>query len=45
MIIFKGKDDVTGEALKQRPDDKEGVVLERLKTYEAQIKPVMDFYL
>jgi adenylate kinase family enzyme len=45
LINFKGKDDVSGEPLKQRSDDKEYVVLERLKSYEEQIKPVIDFYL
>jgi uncharacterized Zn-finger protein len=35
---------VTGEALIQRADDKEDVVLARLKTYETQIRPVIDFF-
>jgi nucleoside-triphosphate--adenylate kinase len=38
------KDDVTGEPLVQRPDDQEDVVLQRLKIYEKQTKPIVDFY-
>ena len=38
------KDDVTGEPLVQRTDDSEEVVLKRLKLYEQQSKPVIDFY-
>jgi uncharacterized Zn-finger protein len=41
---LKGKDDLTGEPLIQRADDKEDVVLARLKNYENQIRPVIDFY-
>jgi adenylate kinase len=40
----QGKDDVTGEALVQREDDKEAVVLRRLKEYENQTKPIIDYY-
>nr|XP_022900767.1 GTP:AMP phosphotransferase AK3, mitochondrial [Onthophagus taurus] len=39
-----GKDDVTGEDLIQREDDKPEVVLERLKQYENLTSPVTDFY-
>jgi len=39
-----GKDDVTGEALVQRADDQEDVVLRRLKEYESQTKPIIDYY-
>ncbi|XP_022900767.2 GTP:AMP phosphotransferase AK3, mitochondrial [Onthophagus taurus] len=39
-----GKDDVTGEDLIQREDDKPEVVLERLKQYESLTSPVTDFY-
>jgi adenylate kinase len=33
-----------GEALQQRADDSEAAVRERLNTYEAQTKPVLDYY-
>ncbi|CAF0849839.1 unnamed protein product [Brachionus calyciflorus] len=39
-----GKDDVTGEPLIQRPDDSEDVVTKRLKIYEEQTKPIIEFY-
>ena len=42
--LFKGKDDVTGEKLIQRSDDQESVVLARLKAYEKQFQPVIDYY-
>lgn len=38
------KDDVTGQALVQREDDKPDVVLRRLKEYESQTKPIIDYY-
>lgn len=38
------RDDVTGEPLIQRSDDREDVVLQRLKIYEKQVKPLVDFY-
>lgn len=38
------KDDVTGEPLVQRADDQEEVVLRRLKDYESQTKPIIDYY-
>ncbi len=38
------KDDITGEALVQRADDRPDTVLERLKLYENQTKPVIDFF-
>ena len=40
----EGKDDETGEDLVQRPDDKEDVVLDRLKVYHDQTKPLVDYY-
>lgn len=40
----EGKDDVTGEALIQRDDDKEETVKKRLAAYHAQTKPLTDFY-
>ena len=39
-----GKDDVTGEALIQRDDDKEATVRKRLEVYHAQTKPLVNFY-
>jgi adenylate kinase len=40
----EGKDDITGEPLVQRDDDKEEVVKERLKTYHDQTEPLIDYY-
>lgn len=37
-------DDITGETLVQRADDKEEVVLRRLKEYEKTTKPIIDYY-
>ena len=37
----EGKDDITGEALVQRPDDQESVVRARLQTYSEQTEPVI----
>jgi adenylate kinase len=39
-----GKDDVTGEALIQRDDDKEETVKKRLDVYSAQTRPLVDYY-
>ncbi len=39
-----GKDDVTGEALIQRNDDKEETIRKRLEVYHKQTKPLVDFY-
>lgn len=39
-----GKDDVTGEPLIQREDDKEETVRKRLDVYHQQTKPLIDFY-
>ena len=38
------KDDVTGEALVQREDDKEETVRKRLEVYSAQTRPLVDYY-
>src|SRR5882672_11398295 len=38
------RDDVTGEALVQRDDDREQTVRKRLDVYEAQTRPLVDFY-
>ncbi|BFM16773.1 adenylate kinase [Maricurvus nonylphenolicus] len=40
----EGLDDVTGEALIQREDDKEDTVRKRLGVYHDQTKPLVDFY-
>jgi adenylate kinase len=39
-----GKDDVTGEALIQREDDKEETVKKRLAVYHAQTEPLVTYY-
>lgn len=40
----EGLDDVTGEALVQREDDKEETVKKRLEVYSAQTRPLVDYY-
>ena len=40
----EGKDDITGEALVQRDDDKEEVVQDRLRVYHAQTAPLIGYY-
>ncbi len=39
-----GKDDVTGEDLTQRDDDKESTVKKRLEVYHSQTKPLVAYY-
>jgi adenylate kinase len=39
-----GKDDITGEDLVQREDDKEETVKKRLDVYHSQTKPLVDYY-
>lgn len=39
-----GVDDVTGEPLIQRDDDKEATVLKRLEVYAAQTRPLVEYY-
>jgi len=39
-----GKDDVTGEDLVQREDDREEVVQKRLEVYHAQTKQLVGYY-
>ncbi len=39
-----GKDDLTGEDLIQREDDKPETVKDRLKVYERQTSPLINFY-
>ncbi len=40
----EGKDDVTGEALVQRDDDKAETVQKRLDVYSAQTRPLVEYY-
>jgi adenylate kinase len=40
----EGKDDVTGEPLVQREDDKEDTVKNRLQVYNNQTRPLVDYY-
>ncbi len=40
----EGKDDVTGEPLVQRDDDKEETVKKRLDVYHDQTEPLIDYY-
>ena len=49
-IIFNppkvpGKDDITGEDLLQRPDDRADTVRKRLEVYHEQTKPLVEYYL
>ena len=40
----QGKDDVTGEPLIQRDDDREETVRKRLEVYRAQTRPLVEYY-
>ena len=40
----EGRDDVTGEPLIQRDDDKEETVRKRLEVYREQTRPLIDYY-
>jgi adenylate kinase len=40
----EGRDDVTGEPLIQREDDKEETVKKRLDVYSAQTRPLVEYY-
>lgn len=40
----EGVDDVTGEPLEQRDDDKEDTVKKRLDVYTQQTRPLVDYY-
>jgi adenylate kinase len=40
----EAKDDVTGEPLIQRDDDKEETVKKRLEVYSAQTRPLVEYY-
>jgi len=41
---MEGKDDLTGEALIQRDDDKEETVRKRLQVYNDQTRPLVEYY-
>ena len=41
---FAGKDDLTGEDLIQREDDREETVKKRLDVYHSQTEPLVDYY-
>jgi len=41
---IEGKDDLTGEPLVQRDDDKEETVRKRLEVYDQQTRPLVDYY-
>ena len=40
----EGVDDVTGEPLIQRDDDREETVLKRLQIYQSQTRPLVEYY-
>ena len=40
----EGRDDVTGEPLVQRDDDREETVKKRLEVYRAQTRPLIEYY-
>lgn len=40
----EGVDDITGEPLIQRDDDKEDTVRKRLEVYESQTRPLVEYY-
>jgi len=40
-----GRDDVTGEELVQRADDREETVRQRIETYHSQTKPLINYYM
>ncbi|MFM9912838.1 MAG: adenylate kinase [Methylophilaceae bacterium] len=41
---IEGKDDISGEALIQREDDREDTVKKRLEVYHSQTKPLVNYY-
>ena len=41
---IEGKDDVSGEPLVQRDDDKEATVRNRLEIYRKQTRPLVEYY-
>ena len=43
-LFFKGKDDITGEPLIQRHDDRPETVEKRLAKYQELTQPVLEFF-
>jgi len=43
-VVGTGLDDVTGEALVQRDDDREEIMRKRLEVYHTQTRPLVDYY-
>ena len=41
---LEGRDDITGEKLVQREDDKEEIVQSRLNTYHELTEPLVSYY-
>jgi adenylate kinase len=41
---IQDQDDITGEPLIQRDDDKKETILKRLDVYHSQTKPLVDYY-
>lgn len=44
LVLYQGKDDITGEPLIQHDDDKPEALMARLRHYKDVAKPVMDLY-
>lgn len=44
VVLFQGKDDITGEDLIQRDDDKPETVRKRLETYQHNTQPVLQYF-
>ena len=42
--LYQGVDDVTGETLIQRDDDKPETVKARLNAYQHQVEPLLQYY-
>ncbi len=42
--LVADRDDITGEPLVQRDDDREEIVRKRLEVYHAQTKPLVEYY-
>ena len=43
-FFYQGKDDVTGEPLEKRADDRPEVVQKRLDDYSRKTEPVINYY-
>ena len=42
--FIQGQDDVTGEPLSQREDDRAEVIRHRLETFDKNFYPIREFY-